>query len=429
MPLSTLFLTLASISFLPFITSVPNNLPDIPTTGEANPAYQSFDDCMLQYMRERGIPGGSLAVVKDGRLVYARGYGWADAEAKDPVKPTSLFRIASISKPFTSAAIMTLVQDPKYHLNLDAPAFKLLGMESQLKQGVQPDPRIWKITIRQLLQHTGGWDRDKSGDPMFESIDIAREQLISPPAGPDAIIRSMMGRKLDNDPGTHYAYSNFGYCVLGRVIEKVTGLPYEEYVRKAVLSPLGLMHMRLGRTLLENRAKEEVRYYHSDTDIARSVFAKNLGQRVAWPYGGFNLEAMDAHGAWLASAVDLARFAAALDNPHGKPLLTPESVAATYAPPEGIAVNNDGSRGVSYYGFGWSVRPAKNGRANMWHTGALPGTFTLLVRRSDGLTWVALFNKRSYDKTYPDSSIDPALHKAANAVKVWGSGDLFEAYK
>ncbi len=148
---------------------------------------------------------------------------------------------------------------------------------------------------------------------------------------------------------------------------------------------------------------------------------------VPWPYGGFCLESMDAHGGWIASAVDLARFAAALHDAEHSPLLNPKTIQTMYRPPDPpVSRNDDGSLKDHYYGCGWLVRPVgKDAKANYWHTGSLPGTYTLLVRRHDGVSWAILFNQRSDDKKLPDSEIDPALHRAANAVTDWPKHDLF----
>ncbi len=368
----------------------------------------SFDEAMETQLKKFDIPGGSLAVARSGRLVHAKGYGMADVDAKTPVAPESLFRIASISKPITAVAILRLVQDGK--LDLDATAFELLG----LRPG-KPDARLKDITIRQLLQHTGGWDREKSGDPMFRPFDIAEEAGVAPPPGPDAIIRFVAKRPLDFDPGTREAYSNFGYCVLGRVLEKVSGEPYEDFVKKTVLAPMGITRMRLGRTLLKDRAEGEVRYYPVTGQQARPVFATVKEKEVPWPYGGFNLEAMDAHGGWLASAVDLVRFASNIEK-----VLDEKSRAVMVARPPGLPES------PAYYACGWMVRPiGKDGKRNTWHGGSLPGTATLLVTRHDGLVWAALFNDRSKG----EGKIDPALHKAADAVAAWPDVDLFGKYR
>ena len=384
------------------------------------PIAEAFDREMDAFMKARGIPGGSLAVVKDRRLVYARGYGLADRERSVAVKADSLFRIASISKPFTAVAVMKLIEDGK--LTLDQRAFDILQL-GFLKKG---DDRLATITIRQLLHHTAGWNRDTRYDPMFRSRKIAKASGTPAPAQPEAIIRFMLGEPLDFDPGTQYVYANFGYCVLGRVLEKITGRTYEEYVRETILAPMGIRGMRIGASLDGKQAPGEVRYYTSGDGEADNVFEE--GAKVPFPYGGFCLEAMDAHGGWLASAVDLARFAAALDDPVRCPVLKAESLASLYEPPAApVSRKKDGSLADSFYGCGWMVRPVgKDGRANYWHDGSLPGTSTLLVRRWDGLSWAALFNQRSEDPALPDGAIDGALHRAADAAGEWPSGDLFE---
>ena len=127
---------------------------------------EAFDAEMDAFMQPRSIPGGALAVVKNRRLVYAKGYGWADREQKVPVAPESLFRIASISKPFTAVAVLQLVESGR--LSLDATAFGLLGFD----QTKAADPRLFQITINHLLHHTGGWKRESSGDPMFREDSV-----------------------------------------------------------------------------------------------------------------------------------------------------------------------------------------------------------------------------------------------------------------
>ena len=391
-------------------------------SSKENP-FAAFDREMRQFMEPRKIPGATLAVVKDRRLVYAQGYGWADREKRLPARPDSLFRIASISKPFTAVAILQLVEKGK--LRLDAPVFDLLRPQPCSTSVTKRDDRLKAITVRQLLQHTAGWDRDKSFDPMFRPRQIAQALNVPSPPGPQEIICYMLARPLDFDPGTRYAYSNFGYCLLGRIIEKLTGLGYEAYMQKNVLAPIGITRMRIGRSQLELRAQGEANYYSASSERIRSLFDD---QMVPWPDGGFYLEAMDAHGAWIASVLDLARFAAALDEPRQSPLLKPNSVAAMYAPPAApVSRDSDGKLAETYYGCGWSIRVTNhNGKANYWHLGSLPGTFSLLVRRWDGLSWAALFNQRSEDEKLPDSAIDSALHRAADAVTRWPTENLFK---
>ncbi len=400
--------------------TIPRRLAAAPA-----PSLPSFDREMAAFMEPRKIPGGALAVVKDGRLVYAKGYGFADREKEIRATARTLFRIASISKPFTAVAVIKLVEEGK--LELDAKAFDFIDLEPVVEFGKKPDPRLKRITLRQLLHHTGGWDRDASFDPMFRSDRIAQTVDVDRPADANAVIRYMLGKPLDFDPGQRYAYSNFGYCVLGRIIEKVTGRAYDEFVKSAVLKPMKIEGMRLGRSLAAGQAEGESRYYMPDDRLARSVFPGSPAS-VPWPYGGFNLEAMDAHGGWLASAVDLARFAAALDRPAKSGVLKSGTARKLYEPPAApVSRTDDGKVKPYYYGLGWLVRPQRKGKANYWHGGSLPGTNTLLVRRWDGLSWAVLFNQRNRDKKLPDGAIDSALHRAANDVKNWPAGDLFES--
>ncbi|HEX4792566.1 MAG TPA: serine hydrolase domain-containing protein [Humisphaera sp.] len=401
---------------------------ETPVTGSRFVGLDPFDKLMTDFVKEHDVPGASLAVTRNGHLVYARGFGFADREHHQAVQPQSLFRIASISKPFTSAAIMQLVEKGK--LRLDDHPFELLHLTPHLASGGHEDPRLNKITILQLLQHTGGFDRDKSFDPMFRPIIIAHALGVTPPAQQRPIIRYMMGRELDFDPGTREVYSNFGYCVLGRVIEQVSGEPYEKYVREHVLAPLNISSMRLGHTLAKDRAPGEVVYYDEKDRTGGSVFPPRLGEAVPLPYGAWNIEAMDSHGGWIASAVDLVRFASSFDDPAHSKILSPRSIETTFArPPGAVGQNPDGKPKAVYYGCGWQVRHVGNGRINTWHNGSLDGTSTLLVRRADGLCWAVLFNTRKdqHDKELA-GEIDGLVHKAADEVKQWPQGDLFDRY-
>jgi N-acyl-D-amino-acid deacylase len=400
-----------------------------PMTGTANPDLAPFDKLMEDFLVDNQAPGAALAVSWHGKLVYARGFGWADVDRKEPVQPQSLFRIASITKPFTATAVMHLVETGK--LKLDDHAFSLLPFTPKLLPGQEYESRLDAITILELLQHRGGWDRDKSKfDPMFHPVEIAKSAGMPPPANQEAIIDYMRGIPLDFDPGTRYAYSNFGYCVLGRVIEKVSGMGYEDYVKQTVLNPLGITDMKQGHTSLSKRARGEVMYYDRSGRKVMSLMPEDNGRQVTMPYGGFCLESMDSHGAWIASAPDLIRFLTAFDDVQHCPLLNPRTAAAMFARPPGAAgMTAANTPAPSYYGFGWEVRPVpatQGGGFNAWHNGLLTGCCsTLMVRRSDGTDWAVLFNcSHAADGKALADKIDPLLHAAANAVKRWPTGNV-----
>jgi N-acyl-D-amino-acid deacylase len=390
-------------------------------TGIEAPSMTEFDGIIQAHMAEFKIPGGAVAVMRGGRLVYARGYGCADRETREAVQPDSLFRIASVSKPVTAVAVMTLVQDPAYHLSLDAPVFPLLGLRPFLAKGHAVDSRIWKITVRHLLEHAGGWDRDISGDIMFKHFEIARDMKVPSPPSHNDIIRWAMGQPLDFDPGARYAYSNLGYLILGRVIEKVSGMPYERYVREHVLAPAGVTDMRIGKGRRSERLPGEVCYYDSRDRLGQSVFSADGDTSTPMAYAFQSPETMDAHGGWVASAPDLMRFAAALDRRGPEALLTPKSLAAMYGRPAApLGRDADGSPSAAYYALGWQVRPVgETGRANTWHNGSMPGTASILVRMADGTSWALLFNSDDAD------DLDALMHRAVASVKTWPDRDLF----
>ena len=427
---SVAFVLVASVVLTsPGWAQEPGAAVAVPETGTTCDALVSFDRLMRSFLRENRIPGAAIAVARQGRLVYARGFGYADMDRRESVQPDTLFRIASISKPITAAAILKLVDDGR--LALDDRVLSRLPSTLQEAADAVRDSRWQDVTIRQVLQHRGGWDRELSSDPMFRSVEIATQLGREPPAGPDDIVRFMLSQPLDFEPGQRHAYSNFGYCLLGRVIESVAGVDYETYVRREVLGPLGIGRMRIGKTLASGRADGEARYYEPDSATGPAVVGGQLGVLVPRPYGSWYLEAMDAHGGWIASAIDLVRFATRLQSSRPSGVLSRESREAMAACPPGAAGHDqDGAAKDSHYGLGWSVRPVgRAGRCNLWHAGGFSGSSTLLVIRHDGLCWAVLFNtSESADGKTPAEKIDPLIHQAADAVGTWPDIDLFHEF-
>ncbi|ROS43848.1 serine hydrolase domain-containing protein [Amycolatopsis thermoflava] len=376
------------------------------TTGTAVAALTAFDTQMKTFMQARGIPAGQLAVTYGGRLVLARGYS---TDSTLTVQPTSLFRIASLSKPITAAAVLRLAQDGQ--LALDTPVTSILDLPATA------DARWPQITVRRLLQHLGGWDRAISGDPNFADRTISRVLGVPLELYPDDVIRYMAGRRLDHTPGTTYAYSNFGYLLAGRVIEEVSGLAYADYVRQKLLAPLGITRMAQGWSIARHTGEVPYRSQYSGVTVLDSS-----GATVPSPYGTFSMRVHGANGGWIASAVDLVRWARVFDQPSA--VLNSASLGQVFAQPEtGIG------SGGSYYGLGWLVRPVSGGTGrNTWHDGSLPGTYTLMVRNYQGASWAVLFNQRDDASGLSYSDIDAALWTAYRAVTSWPSGDQFPSY-
>ena len=412
---------LLAVAFAPRVAERTAAAADaLPMTGDPVPGMKSFDRTISNLLTRWHVPGAAVAVVKDGRLVYARGFGYADVDAGELVEPDSLFRLASVSKPLTAIAIMKLVEEDKLRLN--DKAFDYLA-DLPPPDGATVDPRLRRITIRNLLEHSGGWDRSVSYDPMFVPGRVTAALGVPAPPTARDIIRYMKGQPLDFAPGLQYAYSNFGYCVLGRIVEKVTGRSYEDYVRSEVLAPLGVTRMRIGHTRPEYRVTGEVRYYdYPGAPNWPSVFPNDTG-RVPAPYGGFDLEVLDSHGGWIASPIDFLRLMLAADGRSGPPdLLAPGSIRKMIARPK-IPIWNGAD---AWYAKGWSVRPFA-GDANWWHNGALPGTGTIVVRAYNGLMWAAFYNSRPADDSF-FTDMDVAMWNAVDGVTSWPSNDQFSRY-
>ena len=394
--------------------SLAQETPAVPVAGKTVKGLEPFDELMKGFVHDQQVPGAALAVAKDGKLIYARGFGYANREKQVQVQPDSLFRIASISKPITAWTILQLAQAGK--LSLDDHVTDRLPLGLRQPYGIQADARWHKITIRQLLQHRGGWDRGQSIDAMFHSTEISRTLGTRPPADARTVTRFMLGWPLDFEPGTRYSYSNFGYCLLGRIIEQSTDQGYASYVRKSVLNPLDISQMRIGATLAAGQHPKEVVYYAGQGARGLSVFPQTLGQAVPQPYGAWHLEAMDAHGGWIGSAIDLVRFGSAVQHSVRTGLLTAESYEQMVARPDLETASAASEK--TYYGLGWSIRDLDGKqKRNLWHTGSLPGTSTILVLRHDGFCWAALFNTRSTPSgKRPTALLDPLIHTAADSI-------------
>ncbi len=388
----------------------------VPTSGRRVGQLKPFDDLMQKFLVEQQLPGASLSISRNGKTIFLRGYGYSDFENKKRMPQNALMRIASISKPLTAVAILKLVEQKK--LKLSDNVFEIIPHEP-FDPDATVDARLKNVTVLHCLQHTAGWDRAVSYDPMFRDITISKILNVSCPPGKDNIIRYMLNQPLDHDPGTTYAYSNFGYNVLGRVIEAISGQPYQRFVQNAVLKPVGVNRMKVGASLRNGKQSNEPVYYARKNGKRAAVVGK-VGEMVSTPYGAWHLEAMDSHGGWIASASDLVKFAAAIDDRNRSKLLSKQSIETMFARPVGKpGLDPNGSPKASFYGCGWMVRPAGSSE-NTWHGGLLDGTSALLVRRHDGLNWAVLFNKADCkDGKTPSGKIDSLLHQAAAKVKSW----------
>lgn len=334
-----------------------------------------------QTMEQSNAPGLSVAVARHGQLVFQQGYGLADKASGEAVTPASLFRIASVSKPITSVAVFSLIEQGRLRLNDRVFGADGIFRGEYMDFGKDHPDWVAKITVHHLLTHTcGGWDNSGKAhpDPMFSKPALNHRELIA---------WTLRELPLENEPGTHYAYSNFGFCVLGRVIEKITGRPYPQYVQEAVLSKCGVTDMCIGGNVRAERAPREVIYYGQQGG-GTNVYDMNVAR-------------MDSHGGWIATPSDLVRFATHVDGFKTTPNILE---AAT------IKTMTTATEQNANYACGWCV----NRFRNWWHTGSLPGTLTVMVRTGSGLCWAALTNTR-----VDGLNLDEMMWKMVRAVSEW----------
>jgi len=350
-----------------------------------------LDAKITQVMKDFKIPGASIGIVKDGKLVYAKGYGFGNKEDKTIASATSLMRLASVSKPITSVAIMKLIEQNKLKLS-----DKVFGNNSILGSNYGSKnlgSREKAVTVQQLLEHTAGgdaWDNnttpngsDTWGAPMFQKKNLSQNKLIG---------WVLDDRNPSHTPGTYYQYSNFGYCLLGRIIEKKTGKSYESYLRNNILNQCGISQMFIGADKKKNRKYKEVVYYANDGDAY-----------------SLQMQRMDSHGGWIASSVDLMRFMVHVDGETSKKDILKSSTINTMAT----------SSSLSSYAKGWTVSGG-----NWSHGGGMGGTSTFLKKMDNGISYVFLTNSTG-NGAGQAGAMKKALEDGINAIKFWPNLDLF----
>lgn len=308
------------------------------------------DDLVATYIKEKGIPGLSIGVVRDGELIKEAGYGLADVELEAPARADTIYEIGSITKMFTATAIMMLVEEGK--IDLDAPISTYLD----------DLPETWRAaTVRQLLTHT-------SGIPSYTSA-ADFNKLARNDHSRAEILALVADKPMDFEPGAKWSYCNTGYYLLGWIVEKASGRDFAAFLDDRILEPAGMSRTRpTNPTMI---VKGRASGYGAVLGLVR-VNRDPLTPSAAY-----------AAGFLLSTVGDLAKWDAAL---RAESLLTHESYEAMVTP----ATLSDGS--THPYGFGWGTS-RRAGHRNFSHGGGTAGFSTLLSRYpDDGLTVILLSN-------------------------------------
>ncbi len=385
----------------PFSYRIDNSLSELEE-------FERLVSNIERLMNKYEINGASVAVTKNEKLVFARGIGYADVESGELVEPRHSFRIASVSKLVTAVAVMKMHEEGL--LDIDGKVFGKSGILNDSIYLGYVDRRVEEITVRHLLNHSGGWNR-RFGDHMFMPNLIAREMGAEMPVKVPDIIGFALSKRLHFWPGSRTSYSNLGYAILGEVIAKVSGIGYEEYVRSSVLEPLGIRNMQIGNNLKEEKAEYEVTYYEQYNAVkVSSVFGGN--EKVLKSYGGNDIRALGAAGGWIATPSELLKLVAAIDGNPGVPdILSQETID--------LMVNPHLSGGHT---IGWR---GADGRGNWWRTGTFAGTSALLMKQNNGISWAVLFNNSTFRGSAISREIQWEVQTALNSVNDWPDYDLF----
>jgi len=321
-----------------------------PSSLSAAPAARAVEQFITDTMRVLGAPGVAVCVMRDGQVLWSRGFGMADLEQRVPVTAETRFRIGSVSKALTSVAIGRLVEEGR--LDLDAPVQRYVT-GFPLKR--------YPITVRQVAGHLAGIRHYLPGE--FEN----REHYPTITQG----LAIFAADSLLFEPGTRYSYSSYGYNLLGAVIEGASGRSYLEYMSEAVLAPAGMTHTSPEHpdSIIPGRG----RYYTRADSTGPIVNAPFVDNTYKWPSGGY-----------LSTAEDLARMG---DRLLGGELLRPETVELLWTSMR----TSDGT--ATEYGIGWTVERDSLGRRRVRHSGgSVGGTAHLIIYPDDGLVVAVLVN-------------------------------------
>jgi N-acyl-D-amino-acid deacylase len=381
----------------------------VPVTGKAGPGLETIDEAMLQIMDHHGIPGAAFAIAKDGKLLLAKGYGWANVAYGTPVGPETLFGLASLSKPFTAVAVLKLVEQGK--LDLDDKVFSIIK-HIKPPSGGQANPGLRDVTVRHCLNHSGGWDRDIHGDAINWEPQICRAMRVPPPLSPAQFVSFALTLKLDFKPGTSAKYSNIGYIALGEVVAKVSGVSYGKFVTEQVLKPMGITRAGLFGLNGKYERGESLRYL--------------AGTLVALPANVMPM--LNATGGWSASVVDMARFLTNLDGSRGEAVLNEKSRRLMVEPPpEPLKPRENGT----WIGLGWDAAVVKEKAFSYFKDGSYQGMRTYMKRLPNGVNWVLLYNASMEFDAQDEQTATHAVHEVRQMVErieKHPDVDLFPAY-
>ena len=340
-----------------------------------------MDSVIERFLKRWEINGAQLVITRNDSLLYARGFGMADKERGIRMEPNMLMRFASVSKLITAVGIMKLQEMKKLKLNE-----KVFGEKGILRDTVYnnsiKDKRYYDITVEQLLRHQAGFN-NYAGDPVSSTRYIMMQNHLKTPPDHPTLLKILLKRHLGYTPGEGKCYSNLGYMILSMIIEKKSGMKYENFIQKYVLRPAGCYDMHIAGTYLKDRRPNETKYYMHQGSIPVYEY-NNSGRLVEKCYGDTDLPHLSGAGAWCGSAAELSRFIASIDGlPHVKDILSKKSIEFMTC-----------EQADHQYSIGWNYTPKSD---KPWiRTGSLAGTSAIVLKYPDNQCWILITNTSTW---------------------------------
>lgn len=346
----------------------------------SQPELHAMDSIMQRYLKRWEIHGAQLAISRHDSLLYARGFGYADKDHQISMEPSYIMRMASVSKLVTATGIMKLRDMGKIRLSDKVFGPKGILNDTFYVNSIR-DKRYFDITVEQLLRHKAGFT-NYAGDAIFSTRYIMQQNHLTTPPDHRTLLRIVLRRHLGYTPGTAQRYCNIGYTLLSLIIEKRTGMSYENFMQRYVLNPAGCYDFHIAGNYLKDRRKNETVYYMHSSSVPVPEF-NNSGRMVVRCYGENDITTALGAGAWVASAAELCRLVASIDGDRTVPdVISPQAVKLmTQEMPD------------HQFSLGWNFTP----RNRPWiRTGSLVGTSALVLRYPDGECWVFITNTSTW---------------------------------
>ena len=346
----------------------------------AQPELHAMDSIMQRYLKRWEIHGAQLAISRHDSLLYARGFGYADKDRKIPMEPSYIMRMASVSKLVTATGIMKLRDMGKIRLSDKVFGPKGILNDTFYVNSIR-DKRYFDITVEQLLRHKAGFT-NYAGDAIFSTRYIMQQNRLTTPPDHRTLLRIVLRRHLGYTPGTAQRYCNIGYTLLSLIIEKRTGMSYNDFMQRYVLNPAGCYDFHIAGNYLKDRRPNETVYYMHSSSVPVPEF-NNSGRMVVRCYGENDITTALGAGAWVASAAELCRLVASIDGDRTVPdVISPQAVKLMTQ-----------EMSDHQFSLGWNFTP----RNRPWiRTGSLVGTSALVLRYPDGECWVFITNTSTW---------------------------------